>query len=112
MRTTHIPYHGNLSERSVSLQNTMAKDHVPLTYNVVRPQHLSKLEERQYVKERLALAYRVLAHERLCKHFRYLIFGAEANQRGEGASGHLTSRDPVDTDCFWVSDRYCSVLLD
>jgi hypothetical protein len=46
---------------------TMSNTHLPLAYNVSRPEHKSKLEERQYVKERLALAYRVLAHERLCK---------------------------------------------
>lgn len=45
----------------------MANDHIALTYNVVRPEHKSKLDERQYVKERLALAYRVLAHERICE---------------------------------------------
>ena len=45
----------------------MANSHIPITYNVVRPDHKTKLDERQYVKERLALAYRVLAHERICK---------------------------------------------
>ncbi|ORY35760.1 class II aldolase/adducin N-terminal [Naematelia encephala] len=51
------------------------------------PQFNDKQGERQYVKERLALAYRVIAHEGLC----------------EGSSGHLTSRDPIDKDCFWVN---------
>lgn len=45
----------------------MANDYIPLTYRVVRPQLESKEAERQYVKERLALAYRVLAHERICE---------------------------------------------
>lgn len=26
-----------------------------------------------------------------------------AEPSGEGASGHLTSRDPIDPECFWVS---------
>lgn len=42
--------------------------------------------ERAYLKERLALAYRVLSRE--CN--------------PEGAAGHLSVRDPVDPDCFWV----------
>ncbi|WVQ82240.1 hypothetical protein IAT38_004368 [Cryptococcus sp. DSM 104549] len=51
------------------------------------PTFTDKYEEREYVKERLALAYRVMAREGLC----------------EGASGHLTSRDPVDRTSFWVN---------
>ncbi|ORY27121.1 class II aldolase/adducin domain-containing protein [Naematelia encephala] len=51
------------------------------------PEFTDKYAERQHIKERLALAYRVLAREGLC----------------EGASGHLTSRDPVNRDCFWVN---------
>ncbi|WWC61544.1 uncharacterized protein I303_104128 [Kwoniella dejecticola CBS 10117] len=51
------------------------------------PTFSDKHAEREYVKERLALAYRVIAREGMC----------------EGASGHLTSRDPVDRDCFWVN---------
>ncbi|KAI5476107.1 hypothetical protein MNV49_000425 [Pseudohyphozyma bogoriensis] len=45
------------------------------------------LEERTYIKERLACAYRVFAKLDLC----------------EGASGHLTVRDPIRRDCFWVT---------
>jgi hypothetical protein len=77
----------------------MTGGHRPITYNVVRPQHKTKIEERQYVKERLALAYRVLAHERICKP----AVVALSDHTGEGASGHLTSRDPIDPGCFWVS---------
>ncbi|WWD02702.1 hypothetical protein V865_000743 [Kwoniella europaea PYCC6329] len=51
------------------------------------PTFADKYAEREYVKERLALAYRVIAREGMC----------------EGASGHLTSRDPVDRECFWVN---------
>ncbi|GAA5875978.1 hypothetical protein JCM8547_000670 [Rhodosporidiobolus lusitaniae] len=42
---------------------------------------------RQHIKERLACAYRVFAKLGLC----------------EGASGHLTYRDPIRPDCFWVT---------
>ncbi|KAJ7364507.1 class II aldolase/adducin domain-containing protein [Mycena albidolilacea] len=47
----------------------------------------TKLEEREYVKFRLAQALR--------------IFG----NRGfdEGVAGHITVRDPVDPHCFWVN---------
>ncbi|KAM0755220.1 class II aldolase/adducin domain-containing protein [Meredithblackwellia eburnea MCA 4105] len=45
------------------------------------------LEERKYLKERLACAYRIFAKLNLL----------------EGASGHLTVRDPVDKDAFWVT---------
>lgn len=52
--------------RCPSRTHSMAKQHIPLTYNVSRPVFKDKLEERQYVKERLALAYRVIAHEKIC----------------------------------------------
>ncbi|WVQ77265.1 hypothetical protein IAR50_006949 [Cryptococcus sp. DSM 104548] len=51
------------------------------------PTFVDKYEEREYIKQRLALAYRVIANLGLC----------------EGASGHLTSRDPVDPSSFWVT---------
>ena len=49
------------------LFNTMTNGHIPITYSNVRNQSNSKAEERQFVKERLALAYRVLAHEHICE---------------------------------------------
>ncbi|KAJ7761688.1 class II aldolase adducin domain protein [Mycena metata] len=47
----------------------------------------SKLEEREYVKFRLAQAFRIFGH------------------RGydEGIAGHITVRDPIKPDCFWVN---------
>ncbi|WOO76428.1 class II aldolase/adducin head domain-containing protein [Vanrija pseudolonga] len=56
-------------------------------FGLPTPTFKDKYEERQYIKERLALAYRVMAHENLA----------------EGVAGHLTSRDPVDPECFWVN---------
>ncbi|KAF7289182.1 Aldolase-II domain-containing protein [Mycena indigotica] len=51
------------------------------------PTFTSKTEEREFVKFRLAQALR--------------IFG----NRGfdEGPAGHITVRDPIRTDCFWVN---------
>jgi len=47
----------------------------------------SKLEEREYVKFRLAQAFR--------------IFGNRGYD--EGVAGHITVRDPIRSDCFWVN---------
>lgn len=44
-------------------------------------------EERRFLKHRLALAYRVFAQ-----------FGF-----AEGVAGHITMRDPVDPNSFWVN---------
>ncbi|KAF2012908.1 class II aldolase/adducin domain protein [Aaosphaeria arxii CBS 175.79] len=44
-------------------------------------------EERRYLKHRLAIAFRVFAQ-----------FGL-----GEGVAGHITVRDPVEPDSFWVN---------
>ncbi|KAF2725765.1 arad-like aldolase/epimerase [Polychaeton citri CBS 116435] len=51
------------------------------------PKFEDKYEEREYLKGRLAAAFR--------------IFG----QKGfdEGVAGHITLRDPVESDCFWVN---------
>jgi ribulose-5-phosphate 4-epimerase/fuculose-1-phosphate aldolase len=56
-------------------------------YGPGAPVFTDKHAERQYLKERLALAYRVLARE--CA--------------PEGSAGHLSVRDPVDPSCFWVN---------
>ncbi|KAI1268852.1 class II aldolase and Adducin domain-containing protein [Xylariaceae sp. FL1019] len=44
-------------------------------------------EERQYVKQRLALAFRIFAKQGF----------------DEGVAGHITVRDPVDPATFWVN---------
>jgi ribulose-5-phosphate 4-epimerase/fuculose-1-phosphate aldolase len=51
------------------------------------PKFASAAAERQYVKQRLAAAYRVFAH-----------FGYD-----DGLAGHITARDPERPECFWVN---------
>ncbi|KAL5511002.1 hypothetical protein ACEPAG_3721 [Sanghuangporus baumii] len=51
------------------------------------PKFTDKLEERAYLKFRLAQAFR--------------IFGKLGYD--EGVAGHITVRDPIKTDCFWVN---------
>lgn len=51
------------------------------------PTFEDKFEERQYLKHRLALAFRVFARHGHC----------------EGIAGHLTLRDPVLDGHFWVN---------
>lgn len=51
------------------------------------PKFTDKYEERAYLKRRLALAFR--------------IFGKEGFD--EGVAGHITLRDPVKPDHFWVN---------
>lgn len=46
-----------------------------------------KFEERQYLKKRLALAFRIFAKHGFC----------------EGIAGHITLRDAVDPTNFWVN---------
>ncbi|KAI0206500.1 class II aldolase and Adducin domain-containing protein [Astrocystis sublimbata] len=51
------------------------------------PSFKDPLDERQYLKQRLALAFRLFAKK-----------GYD-----EGVAGHITVRDPVETDTFWVN---------
>jgi len=51
------------------------------------PKFETKLEERAYVKHRLAQAFRIFGH-----------LGYD-----EGVAGHITARDPVNRDTFWVN---------
>lgn len=46
----------------------------------------NKFEERDYIKGRLAGAYRIFGHYGL----------------NEGLAGHITVRDPIEPDTFWV----------
>lgn len=54
-------------------------------YNI--PVFTNKLAERTWAKEQMAGAFRVLAK---------LGFN-------DGAGGHISLRDPIQTDCFWIS---------
>ncbi|EAU88311.1 class II aldolase/adducin domain-containing protein [Coprinopsis cinerea okayama7 len=51
------------------------------------PTFSTKLEERDWLKFRLAQAFRIFGN---------LGFN-------EGVAGHITVRDPIKTDCFWVN---------
>lgn len=51
------------------------------------PSFKDKYEERNYLKKRLAIAFRVFAQFGFC----------------EGVAGHITLRDPVDPESFWVN---------
>lgn len=53
-------------------------------------------EERKYLKHRLALAFRVFSN-----------FGL-----AEGVAGHITVRDPVDCNSFWVNPFGMWLVLD
>lgn len=51
------------------------------------PIFTDKHAERAYLKHRLAIAFRIFAQFGFC----------------EGVAGHITVRDPVDPDSFWVN---------
>src|SRR3954449_6284573 len=51
------------------------------------PRFVDKYEEREYLKGRLALAFRIFGK-----------YGFD-----EGVAGHITLRDPVDPHTFWVN---------
>ncbi|KJY01779.1 class ii aldolase adducin domain-containing protein [Zymoseptoria brevis] len=51
------------------------------------PKFDDKYKERDYLKGRLAAAFRIFGK-----------YGFD-----EGVAGHITLRDPVDPDCFWVN---------
>ncbi|KAK5133591.1 hypothetical protein LTR08_007539 [Meristemomyces frigidus] len=51
------------------------------------PQFDDKYKEREYLKGRLAAAFRIFGK-----------YGFD-----EGVAGHITLRDPVQPDCFWVN---------
>src|SRR5712672_1108589 len=52
-----------------------------------RPDFQSAAQERLHRKQRLAAAFRVFSK-----------YGFD-----EGVAGHITARDPEQTDCFWVN---------
>ncbi len=51
------------------------------------PVHATASAHRRYVKQRLAAAFRLFAH-----------YGFD-----DGLAGHITARDPVEPDTFWVN---------
>lgn len=82
-----MPPHGvTEDEIPITAIKTDAGGDIP--QNFPRPPTFpDKLAERQFLKERLAAAYRIFA-----KH------GFD-----EGVAGHITVRDPVDPETFWVN---------
>jgi hypothetical protein len=52
------------------------------------PQFTDKYAERQWAKEHMAAAFRIFAK-----------FGFN-----DGAGGHISLRDPVEPNCFWISE--------
>ncbi|KAL4885725.1 class II aldolase/adducin N-terminal [Aspergillus karnatakaensis] len=71
-------------------QNTQetASEHAVVKMHIPKPPVFEdKYKEREYLKGRLAAAFR--------------IFGK--NGYDEGVAGHITLRDPVDPSCFWVN---------
>jgi len=63
------------------------------------PSFKDRYQERKYLKHRLALAFRVFAKFGFC----------------EGVAGHITLRDPVDLECFWVNPfglHFCLITDD
>ena len=51
------------------------------------PSFQDKHEERRYLKRRLAMAFRIFARSGFA----------------EGVAGHITLRDPIDPQSFWVN---------
>ncbi|KAI0184282.1 class II aldolase/adducin N-terminal [Xylaria flabelliformis] len=70
------------STKGVPGMETAAKGQFPKP-----PSFKDPLDERQYLKQRLALAFRLFAKQ-----------GYD-----EGVAGHITVRDPVDPTTFWVN---------
>ncbi|GAA5909122.1 hypothetical protein JCM6882_001195 [Rhodosporidiobolus microsporus] len=69
------------------MSNEVQPDAISFDFGPDPPTFEDPEKQRQYIKERLACAYRVFAKLGLV----------------EGASGHLTYRDPIRPDCFWVT---------
>jgi hypothetical protein len=113
----------------MTLDPAAAPTHKSFDFPIPEEHFATPEEEREHVKARLALAYRVLARERLCESEHTIgtplyAHGAEVldelrrclhtrdydpgekytdTATGEGSSGHITSRDPIDPSTFWVN---------
>ncbi|KAF9870590.1 hypothetical protein CkaCkLH20_11896 [Colletotrichum karsti] len=94
-KTTSSPPSSSLSLESGQLQSTeptstvttQRSNNVQLQQIPTPPAFTNKQEEREYLKGRLALAFRLFGK-----------FGFD-----EGVAGHITLRDPILTDHFWVN---------
>ncbi|KAJ5212389.1 Decarboxylase NovR [Penicillium cinerascens] len=79
---TPMPAKGPQSTQAAGAESAKVKIQMP-----TMPNFETKLEEREYLKGRLAAAFR--------------IFGKYGYD--EGVAGHITLRDPVDPKTFWVN---------
>ncbi|KAJ5289747.1 uncharacterized protein N7443_010000 [Penicillium atrosanguineum] len=73
---------GPQTSQSAGAESAKVKMQMP-----TMPKFETKLEEREYLKGRLAAAFRIFGK-----------FGYD-----EGVAGHITLRDPVDPTTFWVN---------
>ena len=72
----------------VTTTNELQDSGIDLIERLVEiPQFIDKYAERQWAKEHMAGAFRVFAK-----------LGYN-----DGAGGHISLRDPVHPDCFWIS---------
>jgi len=69
-----------------SVQSALMDEEQKLAFPVP-PTFSTKIEEREYLKFRVAQAFRIFGN---------LGFN-------EGVAGHITVRDPIKSDCFWVN---------
>jgi ribulose-5-phosphate 4-epimerase/fuculose-1-phosphate aldolase len=90
----HEPGISNVQERMADVAKRMEEDPSGTKYGPITmprfptpPVFEDKHEERKYLKERLAAAFRIFGK-----------FGFD-----EGVAGHITLRDPVDPTTFWVN---------
>lgn len=58
------------------------------------PEFTDKYAERKWAKEHMAAAFRVFAKMGF----------------NDGAGGHISLRDPVRPDCFWISEFYTALF--
>lgn len=82
---SHPPVNAGEAPLEPGVKKSVAQDQ---TMSWPRPPTFEdKYKEREYLKGRLAAAFR--------------IFGRAGFD--EGVAGHITLRDPVQPDCFWVN---------
>jgi len=82
------PEHGSGAKNDIdSLNSAMIADKDISLLDAISPKFKTKEDQRDYLKHRLAQAFRIFGH-----------LGYD-----EGVAGHITIRDPVDTHTFWVN---------
>lgn len=91
MSPVAISQHADPAPKVVKEQSEHRSGDPNLTYPhdevMAPPVFKDRYEERKYLKHRLVLAFRIFAQ------FKF----------AEGVAGHITLRDPVDPECFWVN---------